>query len=58
MENLVNHLIQATGWSILHSLWQAALIYALLLPFQSRVLKISAKVKYRLAYAANCLTFL
>lgn len=58
METILNHLIQATGWSILHSLWQAALIYALLLPFQTKVFKISAKLRYSLAYAANCLTFL
>lgn len=58
METVLHHLIQATGWSILHSLWQAALIYALLLPLQSRAFKLSAKAKYNLAYAANCLTFI
>ncbi|WP_158796778.1 M56 family metallopeptidase [Pedobacter sp. L105] len=58
METLVNNLIQATGWSILHSLWQGALIYALLLPSQLNVFKLNAKLKYKLAYVANCLMFI
>jgi len=53
MEALLNNLIQATGWSILHSLWQAAFIYALLLPSQLHVFQLKAKTKYNLAYAAN-----
>ena len=58
METLLNNLIQATGWSILHSLWQGALIYALLLPSQMKVFRLSAKLKYMLAYTANCLLFI
>lgn len=55
MEPLLNNLIKATGWSILHSLWQGALIYALLLPSQMSILKLKAKIKYAFAYGANCL---
>jgi bla regulator protein BlaR1 len=55
METLSNHLIQATGWSIIHSLWQGALIYALVLPFHQNLIKLSAKFKYNLAYAAHLL---
>ncbi|WP_052496475.1 M56 family metallopeptidase [Pedobacter lusitanus] len=58
MEALLNNLIQATGWSILHSLWQAAIIYALLLPSQIRVFQLKAKVKYNLAYLANVIIFI
>jgi len=58
METLLHNFIQATGWSILHSLWQAALIYALLLPTQIQVFKLNARLKYALAYAAKCLMFL
>lgn len=55
METLLNNLIQATGWSIVHSLWQGALIYALILPFQQNLLTLSAKFKYNLAYTAQLL---
>lgn len=57
METLLHNLVQATGWSILHSLWQSALIYALLLPFQPKAFKLSASIKYILAYTATCLMF-
>jgi bla regulator protein BlaR1 len=57
METLLHNLVQATGWSILHSLWQGALIYALLLPFQMKVFRLNAKLKYVLAYSAMCLMF-
>jgi len=57
METLLNNLITAAGWSILHSLWQGALIYALLLPSQINVFGLKAKVKYALAYGAHCLMF-
>jgi len=58
METLLNNLVQATGWSILHSLWQSALIYGVLLLFQIKALHINAKIKYTLAYAASCLMFI
>lgn len=58
MEALLNNLIKATGWSILHSLWQGAVIFGLLMPTQLKAFKLSAKVRYALAYTANCLIFL
>jgi len=57
METLLHNLVQATGWSILHSLWQSALIYALLLPFQLKAFRLNAKLKYILAYSSICLMF-
>jgi beta-lactamase regulating signal transducer with metallopeptidase domain len=57
METLLHNLVQATGWSILHSLWQSALIYALLLPFQMKVFGLNAKQKYAMAYGSICLMF-
>jgi bla regulator protein BlaR1 len=57
METLLHNLVQATGWSILHSLWQSALIYALLAPFQMKVFGLNARQKYTLAYGSICLMF-
>ncbi|MET1056478.1 MAG: M56 family metallopeptidase [Pedobacter sp.] len=57
METLLHNLVQATGWSILHSLWQSALIYALLLPFQMKVFGLNARQKYAMAYGSICLMF-
>ena len=58
MEALLQNLIKATGWSILHSLWQGAVIFALLLPTQLKAVQLSSKLKYGLAYTANCLVFI
>ncbi|MBB6500603.1 M56 family metallopeptidase [Pedobacter cryoconitis] len=58
MEALLNNIVQATGWSILHSLWQGALIYALLMPSQMKMFHLSAKIKYTFAYTANLLLFI
>lgn len=58
MEALLQHLIKATGWSILHSLWQGAVIFALLLPTQLKAVQLSSKLKYGLAYTANFLVFI
>jgi bla regulator protein BlaR1 len=57
METLLHNLVQATGWSILHSLWQSALIYALLAPFQLKIFGLNARQKYALAYGSICLMF-
>lgn len=56
MEPLLNSLIKATGWSIFHSLWQAAIVYgALLLVVMALP---NSKSKHNLAYGALCLIFL
>lgn len=57
MEALVNNLIKATGWSIFHSLWQGAIIYAVLFLTVMAVPKLKAKLKHDLAYGALCLIF-
>jgi len=58
MEAIVNNLIKATGWSIFHSLWQGAIIYAILMLVVAAVPKMNAKVKHNLAYSAMCLMFM
>ncbi|WEK20271.1 MAG: M56 family metallopeptidase [Candidatus Pedobacter colombiensis] len=57
MEAIVNNLIKATGWSIFHSLWQAAIIYGLLLFLVAILPRITAKLKHNLAYGAMCIMF-
>ncbi len=58
MEDLINNLIKATGWSILHSLWQGAIIYALLFATMMALPKMNAKVKHNLAFVSLLLMFL
>ena len=58
MEAIINNLIKATGWSVLHSLWQGAIIYGILLFFVSAFPKLNAKIKHNLAYGALCVTFI
>nr|WP_121273788.1 M56 family metallopeptidase [Pedobacter schmidteae] len=57
MEPLLNNLIKAIGWSILHSLWQGAIIYGLLLLLVMALPKLQSKLKHNLAYGAICLIF-
>lgn len=57
MEAIVNNLIKATGWSIFHSLWQAAIIYGLLLVLVAILPRVTAKLKHNLAYGAICMMF-
>ncbi|AOM78283.1 peptidase M56 [Pedobacter steynii] len=57
MEAIVNNLIKATGWSIFHSLWQGAIIYAILFLTVIAMPKLKAQLKHNLAYAAMCLIF-
>ncbi|WP_316814132.1 M56 family metallopeptidase [Pedobacter heparinus] len=57
MEAIVNNLIKAIGWSIFHSLWQAAIIYGVLLLLVAVFPKMTAKLKHNLAYGAICLMF-
>ncbi|SMD08664.1 M56 family metallopeptidase [Pedobacter africanus] len=57
MEAIVNNLIKAIGWSIFHSLWQAAIIYGILLAVVSLFPNLTARFKHNLAYGAMCLMF-
>lgn len=65
MEAILNNLIKAIGWSILHSLWQGAILYALLFIAFMALPKMSARLKHNLAFTSLvlmftsfCLTFL
>jgi len=65
MEAIVNYLIKAIGWSILHSLWQGAILYAILFIAFITWPKMSARLKHNLAFgtlflifASFCFTFI
>lgn len=65
MEAIVNNLIKAIGWSILHSLWQGAILYIFLFVAFLAFPKMSARLKHNLAFStlvvlfiSFCLTFL
>lgn len=65
MEAIVNNLIKAIGWSILHSLWQGAILYIVLFIVFLAFPKMSARLKHNLAFGtlvilfiSFCLTFL
>lgn len=58
MEAIINQFIKAIGWSILHSLWQGAIIFALLSIILSASAKMSAKLKHNLSMAALFLIFM
>lgn len=57
MEAMVNNLIKALGWSIFHSLWQGAILYALLFAVLMTLPKLSAKLKHNLAFGSLLLMF-
>jgi bla regulator protein BlaR1 len=57
MEAMLDNLIKATGWSIFHSIWQGAVIYAVLLLAVNTFPKMQAKAKHNLAYAALMMMF-
>jgi len=58
MEAIINNLIKAIGWSILHSLWQGAIVFAVLFIVLSVKSKISARLKHNLAMGALFLIFI
>ncbi len=57
MEAIINNLIKAIGWSILHSLWQGAIIFAILFIALSVKSTMSARLKHNLSMGALFLTF-
>lgn len=57
MEAIFSNLIKATGWSILHSLWQGALIYAVIFVL-FLFIKSNARVRHDIAFGALSLIFL
>ncbi|RZK60603.1 MAG: peptidase M56 [Pedobacter sp.] len=65
MEAIVNNLVKAIGWSILHSLWQGAIIYAILFIALMAWPKTNARVKHNFAFGSLvlmlisfCVTFM
>lgn len=58
MEAIINNLIKAIGWSILHSLWQGAIVFAVLFIALSVKPKMSARLKHNLAMSALFLIFI
>lgn len=57
MEILVNTFIKAAGWSIIHALWQGAVIYIILLMILMSGSGMKAKTKYAFSYLALCIMF-
>lgn len=58
MEALINNMIKALGWSIFHSIWQGAIIFAILYAFLNIFPKLNAKWKHNLAFSALVITFI
>jgi bla regulator protein BlaR1 len=58
METLTNNFVTAMGWTILHSLWQGAIIYATLLLVLLCIPKAKAIIKHNLAFGSMCFTFI
>jgi len=58
MEILVNAIIKAAGWSIIHSLWQGAILYTVLLLLFISNPKLTAKSRHNLSFLALSGTFL
>lgn len=58
MESIFQHITQALGWSILHSLWQGTLIYSIVYFFIIGQPKISAKWRHMVALFSQYVVFL
>lgn len=54
---MINNLIKAIGWSILHSLWQGAIIYAMLFIVLMAWPKMNSRLKHNLAFGSLFLIF-
>ena len=57
MEAFIKNLVDAIGWSLLHSLWQGAIIYAILFTVLMVWSKMSSRLKHNLAFGSLVLTF-
>jgi bla regulator protein BlaR1 len=58
MEAVWNTVIRAIGWSIFHSLWQGAVLYAILFLLMAGLPKLSSRNRHNLAFGGICLLFL
>lgn len=57
MEALINNIVNATGWSIFHSLWQGALFYGILSVLLWATPKHQARLRHNMAYLTIVLIF-
>ncbi|RZJ71668.1 MAG: M56 family metallopeptidase, partial [Flavobacterium sp.] len=57
MEAILNNIVKAIGWSIIHSLWQSAIIYCILFLVILIWPKMNSRLKHNLAFGSLCLTF-
>jgi len=58
MEAIINNLVKAIGWSILHSLWQGAIIFVILFIALAVKPKMTARLKHNLSMSALFLIFI
>lgn len=56
MEAIVQNLIKALGWSIVHSLWQGAILYIILVGLFTLMPKASPRIKHNIAFGTLLLT--
>ncbi|RZL40073.1 MAG: peptidase M56, partial [Pedobacter sp.] len=57
MEAFLNNIVKAIGWSIIHSLWQGAIIYAILFLTFLIWPRMTSRLKHNLAFGSLCFTF-
>mgnify|MGYP000915925671 CR=1 FL=1 len=57
MESIFQHITQALGWSILHSLWQGVLVYGLLSIVMIGIPTASARYKHAIALISQYVIF-
>ncbi|WP_028295296.1 M56 family metallopeptidase [Olivibacter sitiensis] len=53
----IDHILEAIGWSIVHSLWLGAILYVLLLSMFRAFPSLDAKMRHHLAYLAMSFLF-
>lgn len=58
MEAIFHSFIKAFGWSIVHSFWQGAIIYALLFLILLAIPKLTPVAKHNLSYLSLCAIFI
>ncbi|MBE8721384.1 M56 family metallopeptidase [Sphingobacterium pedocola] len=56
MEAIIQNLIKALGWSIVHSLWQGAILYIILFGLFALMPKASPRIKHNIAFGTLLLT--
>ena len=57
MEAFLNNMVKAIGWSIIHSLWQGAIIYAILFAAFLIWPRMTSRIKHNLAFGSLFIIF-